>query len=91
MSWRMKQFLQKWTPIAVIASVLWVGYTHWQRGGRANVGSLVTSARIAAIRVPVLGSYFRSSRGQKYYRSGKHYAYGKASKRRGHKRRGRRR
>lgn len=81
MSWRVKQFLRKWTPIALMASVLFIGYTHWQRGGRANVGSVMTSARIAASKVPVFGSYFKRSGRSHYYRGGKSYAYGKKARR----------
>ncbi len=98
MSWRVRQFFRKWTPIALIAIVAWVGYTHWQRGGRSNIGSVLTSARVAAFRVPVLGSYFRKSGVFAPSRSGgKSYAYhsgkrrGKGHHHRRHHRRGRRR
>jgi hypothetical protein len=95
MSWRMKRFFRKWTPIAVIASVLWVGFTHWQRGGRSNLGSLLNSAKVAAMRVPVLGSYFKHSRSDyapshSRHRGQKSFAYSKRSKRHGSKARHRR-
>ncbi len=97
MSWKMKMFFRKWAPVALIASVLFVGYTHLQRGGRASVGSVLTSARVAATKVPVLGTYFKRSKSRyqsaRAGRSGKSYAYGKRA-RRGkarHSRRGRRR
>jgi hypothetical protein len=97
MSWRVKLFIRKWTPIVLMAAVAWVGLTHWQRGGRANVTSIMTSTRVAAMRLPVLGSYFRGHRKsyKTYKRRGRSYAYGKRSGRRGHKatrrhRRGRR-
>jgi hypothetical protein len=85
MSWRVKQFIRKWTPIALIAVVGWVGFTHWQRGGRLSVGSLMTSAKVAAVRVPVLGSYFRGSRSSytPYRSGGRSFAYAKRSRRHG--------
>lgn len=101
MSWRVKQFLRKWTPIALIAVGAWVGFTHWQRGGRATVGSVMTSARVAAIRTPILGSYFKNTRRHSYAPArrgrGKSFAYGRRGHRRyghasrRHPRRGRRR
>jgi hypothetical protein len=92
MSWRVKQFLKKWSPIALVALVGWVGFTHWQRGGRLSVGSVVTSAKVAAVRIPVLGSYFRGSRGSysSYRSSGRSYAYGGRSSRRHGRAHGRR-
>ena len=94
MSWRVKQFLRKWTPIAAMALVAWVGFTHWQRGGRANIGSVMTSTKVAVARIPVLGSYFKRG-GFSSYRSGRSFAYSKGRRHghrahRRHHRRGRR-
>ncbi len=88
--WRVKQFIRKWTPIALLSLALFVGYTHWQRGGRASIGSVVTSAKVAAVRLPVLGTFFRKglSGGRSY---GKSYAYKKGRKARKHRRSRRRR
>lgn len=94
MSWRVKQFLRKWTPIALMVAVGWVGFTHYQRGGRANFSSVMTSAKVAAARVPVFGSYLRGRSNRSYYtayRSGKRYGHVRHTRRgKAHHRRGRR-
>lgn len=84
MNWKTKQMLRKWGTYVGIAAALFVGWTHMQRGGRATVGSVLTSTRIAATKVPVLGTYFRKGRASwsPYRGSGRSYAYGKRSKRR---------
>ncbi len=87
MSWRVKQFFRKWTPVALLVVGAWIGFTHWERGGRANLGSVLTSARVAALRTPVLGSYFKGKRSQSYssYRGrGRSMAYGRRGRRYGH-------
>jgi len=83
MSWKTKQLLRKWGMYAGIAAALFVGYTHLQRGGRATVGSVLTSTRVAATKLPVLGTYFRKGRAtwSPYRSKGKSFAYGKRSKR----------
>ncbi|MBY0371258.1 hypothetical protein K2X33_11265 [bacterium] len=90
MSWKTKQMLQKWGTYAAIALGLFIGYTHMQRGGRATVGSVLTSTRVAVQRLPVLGSYFRKGRHSwsPLRSSGRSYAYGRRGKR--HYARGRR-
>ncbi len=94
MGWRVKRFFRKWAPVALVASVLWVGFVHWQRGGRSSVGSVANSAKAALIQIPVLGSYFKGQRG--HYRTPRHrpsksYSYAKRSKRGAAHRRHRRR
>jgi len=61
-----------------MALVAFVGYTHWQRGGRGNVGSVVTSTKIAVMKLPVLGTTFKKA----FRGGGRSYAYGKKANRR---------